>query len=152
GVPGSVGVWGSRPWACAGRPWTCAPASAAEPRRLPRQEPSTGGKTGPRRTRRGPFFFQAEEPMGHVIGLKCRECGREQAKEPVAACDRCWGALLPVYDLERARRTFNRETIATRPRDLWRYRELLPVDGEELLGRGTGFTPLVPALRLGRRL
>jgi threonine synthase len=45
-----------------------------------------------------------------------------------------------------------RDAIASRPRDLWRYRELLPVDGEDLLGRGTGFTPLLPAPRLGRRL
>ena len=90
--------------------------------------------------------------MGHVIGLRCRECGREQAKEAVAACGECWGALLPVYDLAGVRRTLTREAIASRPRDLWRYRELLPVDGEELLGRGTGFTPLLPAPRLARRL
>lgn len=90
--------------------------------------------------------------MSHVIGLECRECGKRQAKEPVAVCSECWGALLPVYDLERVRRTFTREAIAARPRDLWRYRELLPVDGDELLGRGTGFTPLLPAPRLGRRL
>jgi threonine synthase len=90
--------------------------------------------------------------MSYVVGLKCRECGKEQAKEPVAACAECWGGLLPVYDLDRVRRTFTRESIAGRPRDLWRYRELLPVDGETLVGRGTGFTPLLPAPRLGRRL
>jgi threonine synthase len=90
--------------------------------------------------------------MSYVVGLKCRECGKEQAKEPVAACAECWGALLPVYDLDRVRRTFTPETIAGRPRDLWRYRELLPVDGEDVVGRGTGFTPLLPAQRLGRRL
>ncbi len=90
--------------------------------------------------------------MTCVIELECRECGKRQPKEPVATCPECWGALLPVYDFERVRRTFTRESIAARPRDLWRYRELLPVDGDDLVGRDTGFTPLLAAPRLGRRL
>jgi threonine synthase len=90
--------------------------------------------------------------MSLVVGLKCKECGRERGKDPVAACEECWGAVLPVYDMEAVRRTFTREAIAARPRDLWRYRELLPIDGEATVGHGTGFTPLLPAPRLGRRL
>jgi threonine synthase len=90
--------------------------------------------------------------MSTVVALECRECGRRQAVEPVAACTECWGGLLPVYDLDQVRRMLTREAIAARPRDLWRYRELLPVEGEELLNRGTGFTPLIEARRLGRRL
>src|SRR5438034_10012821 len=90
--------------------------------------------------------------MSRVVGLRCKECGKEQAKDPVAACAGCWGGLEPVYDLDEVRRTFTPETIAARPRDLWRYRELLPLDDEPTVGRGTGFTPLLPAPRLGRRL
>jgi len=90
--------------------------------------------------------------MSRVIALRCKECGKEQAKEPVAACAECWGGLEPLYDLDEVRRTFTRETIASRPRDLWRYRELLPLDGEPTVGHGTGFTPLLPVPRLGRRL
>jgi len=90
--------------------------------------------------------------MSRVVGLRCKECGKEQAKDPVAACAECWGGLEPVYDLDEVRRSFTRETIASRPRDLWRYRELLPLDGEPSVGHGTGFTPLLPAPRLGQRL
>jgi threonine synthase len=90
--------------------------------------------------------------VGHVLGLKCKECGRSFAKEPVAACPECWGGLEPVYDLDRVRETFTRDQVASRPRDLWRYRELLPIDGEPLVGIGTGFTPLIPTPRLGARL
>jgi len=90
--------------------------------------------------------------MSLVVGLKCKECGKERGKDPVAACEECWGALLPVYDMDGVRRTFTREAIAARPRDLFRYRELLPLDGEGTVGRGTGFTPLIPAPRLGARL
>jgi threonine synthase len=90
--------------------------------------------------------------MSFVVGLKCKECGRERGKDPVAACDACWGALLPVYDMAAVRRSLTREAIASRPRDIWRYRELLPIDGDATVGHGTGFTPLLAAPRLGRRL
>jgi threonine synthase len=90
--------------------------------------------------------------MGWVTGLRCKECGKERETEPVAACDACWGALEPVYDLERVRATFTREAIADRPRDLWRYRELLPLEAEGTVGWGTGFTPLLRAPRLGEQL
>jgi hypothetical protein len=42
-----------------------------------------------------------------------------------------------------------RELIESRPRNLWRYRELLPIDGEPRVGLHSGFTPLVRADRLG---
>jgi threonine synthase len=90
--------------------------------------------------------------MSLVLGLKCKECGRTRAKDPVAACEECWGALEPIYDLDAVKRTFTRDAIATRPPDLWRYRELLPLDGEPTVGRGTGCTPLLRAKRLGAAL
>lgn len=90
--------------------------------------------------------------MGRIDGLRCRECGRAGPARPAAACEECWGPLEPVYDLERVRETFTRDAIASRPADLWRYEELLPVDRPPAIGHGTGFTPLVPAPRLGARL
>lgn len=90
--------------------------------------------------------------MSLVTGLRCRACGKTRGKDPVAACEDCWAALEPIYDMDRVRRTFTREAIAERPRDLWRYRELLPIDGEPTVGRGTGFTPLLRAPRLGAEL
>ena len=35
---------------------------------------------------------------------------------------------------------------------MWRYRELLPIDGEPTVGTQVGFTPLVKADRLAKRL
>jgi len=90
--------------------------------------------------------------MGHITGLKCKECGRSWPKQAIAACAECWGPLEAVYDMDAVRRTFTREGIAARPRDLWRYAELLPLDGEPTVGRGTGFTPLLAAPRLGAAL
>jgi threonine synthase len=90
--------------------------------------------------------------MEYVLGLRCKGCGKQRAKEAIAACDECWASLEPVYDMDAVRATFTPDVIASRPRDLWRYRELLPIDGEPTVGRGTGFTPLLPAPRLGQRL
>jgi threonine synthase len=90
--------------------------------------------------------------MSLVVGLECRECGRTRPKEPVSTCGECWGALVPSYDWDAVGRSFTREAISERPRDLWRYRELLPVDARPPVGRGTGWTPLVPAPRLGAQL
>jgi len=90
--------------------------------------------------------------MSHVIGLRCKECHKSWPKEATAACPECWGGVEPVYDLPRVQKALTREAISRRPMDLWRYRELLPLDGEPAVGRGTGFTPLVPAPRLGKRL
>ncbi|HUK32943.1 MAG TPA: threonine synthase, partial [Vicinamibacterales bacterium] len=45
-----------------------------------------------------------------------------------------------------------REDIERRPKNLWRYRELLPIAGEPRTGFNSGFTPLVRATRLAERL
>jgi threonine synthase len=90
--------------------------------------------------------------MEYVLGLRCKQCGKERGKDAVAACDECWASLEPIYDMDAVRATFTREAIASRPPDLWRYRELLPIDGAPTVGRGTGFTPLLPVPKLGLRL
>ena len=46
----------------------------------------------------------------------------------------------------------SREKIAARPHNLWRCRELLPIDDEPRVGLYSGFTPRVRAHRLGAAL
>jgi len=82
--------------------------------------------------------------------LRCRNCGAEGPPAPVAICGQCLGPLDPVYDPDRP--LPDRETIAGRAPSLWRYREWLPFDGEPRLSLDTGFTPLVDAPALARRL
>ncbi len=90
--------------------------------------------------------------MSHVIGLKCRECGTEYPKAPLHVCEACFGPLEVVYDYAAVRRSLSRAAIESRPRNLWRYRELLPIDGDPQVGLHSGFTPLVRADRLAREL
>ncbi len=92
--------------------------------------------------------------MAHelVRGLKCRLCGKRYAKEALNFCTEDFGPLEVEYDYEAVARTFDRARIERRPRNMWRYHELLPVDGEPTVGRQVGCTPLVRADRLAEAI
>lgn len=90
--------------------------------------------------------------MSFVNGLKCRECGRVYPKQPLAGCEDCFAPLEVDYDYEGISRVLSREAIASRPNNLWRYRELLPLDKDPIVGLASGATPLIRAPRLGRVL
>ena len=90
--------------------------------------------------------------MSHVLGLRCRECGADYPLEPLHVCEQCFGPLEVVYDYAAIARVMTRDAIAARPRNLWRYRELLPVLGEPVVGPHSGCTPLVKADRLAAAL
>jgi threonine synthase len=85
-----------------------------------------------------------------LIGLQCHLCQTRFPAEATYVCDKCLGPLEPVYDYDRIRLT--RDLIERRPKNLWRYRELLPIAGEPLTGFNSGFTPLVRCTRLAERL
>jgi len=90
--------------------------------------------------------------MSIVRALKCRECGQEYPIEPTHVCEFCFGPLEVVYDYERLEGRFTRELIESRPRTMWRYKELLPIDGEPTVGAQNGFTPLIRARNLEKVL
>lgn len=90
--------------------------------------------------------------MTFVKGLKCRECNQDYPKQPIHVCETCFGPLEVVYDYDRIKSSISREKIASRPKNLWRYRELLPIDGEPKVGLYSGYTPLIRAYRLGEAL
>ena len=84
--------------------------------------------------------------------LKCRECGREYPLTATHVCEFDFGPLEVVYDYNRIKQSLIRSVIQSRPQTMWRYRELLPVAGEPTVGFQVGFTPLIRADRLARRL
>jgi threonine synthase len=84
--------------------------------------------------------------------LQCRECGRRYPKDAVHVCEFDFGPLEAAYDYEAVARRISRDAISARPRSMWRYRELLPIEGEPTVGRHTGCTPLVRAERLAKHL
>ena len=90
----------------------------------------------------------------NVTHLECAQCGlSHEARRLHNLCEKCGKPLLVRYDLERARKTLTKESLRGRRADLWRYRELLPVETDEnLISLGEGFTPMLHAERLGERL
>lgn len=90
--------------------------------------------------------------MGFVKALKCRECAREYPIEPIYVCEFCFGPLEAVYDYPKIKKSLTREAISKRERNLWRYRELLPISGKPQVGKDSGFSPLVKADNLARVL
>jgi threonine synthase len=84
--------------------------------------------------------------------LKCRECGREYPLTATHVCEFDFGPLEVAYDYAKIKKSLTREAIASRPKSMWRYRELLPVATEPTVGQQAGFTPLVKADRLAKQL
>src|SRR2546421_10941016 len=89
---------------------------------------------------------------GFMKALKCRECGREYPLAATHVCEFDFGPLEVVYDYDRIKKSLGRATIASRPQNMWRYRELLPVAYEPTVGFQVGFIPLIKADRLARKL
>lgn len=90
--------------------------------------------------------------MSFVKGLQCRECGKEYPARLQAGCEDCFAPLEVHYDYAAIAGSLTREQIAARPANLWRYKELLPLESEPVVGLSTGWTPLVDASRLAKKL
>jgi threonine synthase len=89
----------------------------------------------------------------HLTHLTCTACGKEHdATVPQNLCTACSKPLFAQYDLAAAGRTLTKESLRTRVKSLWRYREVLPVKTDsDIVTLGEGWTPLLPAPRLGAK-
>lgn len=87
-----------------------------------------------------------------VKGLKCRECGREYPAHALYVCEYCFGPLEVVYEYKGIARALNKKVIEARPNNIWRYRELLPLDKEPIVGFETGYTPFFRARNLAKAI
>jgi threonine synthase len=92
------------------------------------------------------------EQYGYMKALKCRECGREYPLTATHVCEFDFGPLEVAYDYDRIKKSLTKATIESRPKSMWRYRELLPIAGEPTVGKQVGFTPLIKADRLAKKL
>ena len=90
--------------------------------------------------------------MSFLKGLRCRECGREFPAKAIFVCEYCFGSLEVDYDYQAIHSRLTRSLIQSRPASIWRYRELLPIDGDPTVGFHTGMTPFFRADRLAHAL
>jgi threonine synthase len=90
----------------------------------------------------------------NVTHLECANCHKKyEAGKLHNLCTECGKPLLVRYDLEKAAETLTKESLKTRAENLWRYREVLPVERDEnIVCLGEGFTPLLKTERLAARL
>jgi threonine synthase len=84
--------------------------------------------------------------------LKCRLCGKTYPNQALNFCTEDFGPLEVDYDYDAIRLALSREKLLARRDNMWRFRELLPIDGEPTVGAQVGGTPLVKANRLAREL
>lgn len=87
-----------------------------------------------------------------VGGLKCRLCGKLYPKEALNFCTEDFGPLEVTYNYDVVAASLTRRAIESRPRTMWRYKELLPIDGAPTVGLHVGCTPLIRADRLAKAL
>lgn len=92
--------------------------------------------------------------MGFLIDLVCTKTDKAYSK------DQLWNLspeadapLFARYDLDAVAKTMHREKLAERVPTMWRYAEVLPVENEQFqVSLGEGFTPLLQATSLGRKI
>lgn len=85
--------------------------------------------------------------------LECSRTGERYSLSEARNLSAAGAPLLVRYDLEAARRNWNREWLASGPRSMWRYAPVLPVPKpSSIVSLGEGWTPLLRARRLGAEL
>jgi threonine synthase len=84
--------------------------------------------------------------------LQCRECHKDWGNQPIAICEDCFSPLEVTYDYDDIRTCLTHERLSQRSPTLWRYSELLPLPNKFHPTLPVGFTPLLPAARLGKAL
>jgi threonine synthase len=92
------------------------------------------------------------ERQTFVTHLECSMTGERYEADRLHGLSSAGRPLLVRYDLEAVRTAFKKEALASRPADIWRYRELLPVRrAENIVSLGEAATPLVPLTSVAAR-
>ena len=92
--------------------------------------------------------------MSYVTKLVCSRCGEEyDPKINQVMCKHDdLGRLDILYDYELIKEKVNKRSIISRPRDTWRWAELMPAYEKYAVRLGEGGTPLIRSKRLGEKL
>lgn len=89
----------------------------------------------------------------YLTHLECPKCKEKYECGKVMQTCKCGSPLLVKYDLKKVKDCFKKEMLTGRDPDLWRYREMLPVEKEEnIVSLGEGMTPLLRLVRIGSEI
>lgn len=95
---------------------------------------------------------EQNQTMGFMKSLIGKDSGIRYPLKALYVCEVSFGPLEVEYDYEKLAGAITREKILSRPQNMWRYRELLPIEGDPTVGLEVGYTPFVEANRLAKRL
>src|SRR5437660_9442248 len=86
--------------------------------------------------------------------LRCRECHKSWGNVPKSICEECFSPLEVFYDYDSIgkNKDFTREKIAQGPPNIWRYSALLPFPQSHEPTLPVGFTPLIKAPHLAKKI
>lgn len=89
-----------------------------------------------------------------IRALECAACGAEAGADRLRTlCPGCGAPLLARYDLAAVAARWSPNDLAGRPRDIWRWREVLPIEPSETpLSLGEGGTPEIASRSIGPAL
>jgi len=88
-----------------------------------------------------------------VTHLECSLTGERYEADRLHGLSAAGKPLLVRYDLDGVRATLTKEALSSRPMDLWRWRELLPVrQTSNIVSLGENAAPLIPLPRTAKRL
>jgi threonine synthase len=86
--------------------------------------------------------------MSDPYELRCKECAKSWDNGPRSFCDDCFSPLEVSFDYASLKKSVRREDLASRPFNMWRYSEFLPLPEKFLAPNAVGGTPLVAARTL----
>jgi threonine synthase len=86
--------------------------------------------------------------MSDPYELRCNECGKSWGNSPRSFCEDCFSPLEVSFDYASLKKAVRREDLASRPFNMWRYSEFLPLPENFSAPNATGGTPLVAARKL----
>ena len=87
--------------------------------------------------------------MSFVTHLECSMTGERYEADRLQGLSRAGRPLLVRYDLEGVKAAMTKEALSTRALDMWRCRELLPVEDGNIVSLGENATPLIRLERSG---
>jgi threonine synthase len=88
-----------------------------------------------------------------VTHLECSMTGERHDADVIHNLSRAGKPLLVRYDLPGVKKALSKEALASRPPDLWRYREMLPVRRvEDIVSLGEAMTPLIALPTIAKKL
>ena len=92
--------------------------------------------------------------FSYIDHLDCTQCGESFShSQTIRTCPLCGKVLFVRYDLPKLKREVDRDILSSRPSNMWRFSELLPVENpDSVISLGEGWTPLLEARSLGEKL